>query len=60
MGFYHAIPADITGDQKEDLVVYDPTSASVFIYSTDLGNRVADDGSRFTAGPRQYNPRLMD
>ena len=60
MGFYHAIPADTTGDQKEDLVVYDPTSASVFIYSTDLSNRVADDGSRFTAGPRQYNPRLMD
>lgn len=60
MGFYHAIPAEITGDGKEDLVVYDPTSTSVFIYSMDSGGLVSGEGARFTAGPRQYNPRLMD
>jgi hypothetical protein len=60
MGFHHAIPADITGDGKEDLVVYDPTSTSVFIYSIDSRPRTSFKETRFIAGPRQYNPRLMD
>ena len=33
MGFYHAIPADICGDRREELVVWDPTAASVFIHT---------------------------
>ena len=35
MGFYHAIPADLTGDGNEDLVVYEPTSTRVFVYTMD-------------------------
>lgn len=60
MGFHHAIPAEISGDGKEDLVVYDPTSTSVFIYSIDSQIRASLNESRFLAGSRQYNPRLMD
>ena len=60
MGFHHAIPAELSGDGKEDLVVYDPTSTSVFIYSIDPRIRTPLSESRFLAGPRQYNPRLMD
>lgn len=59
MGFFHALPADMTGDGKEDLVLYDPTSTRIFIYSTDSRDLSAEP-TGFTAGPRQYNPRLMD
>ena len=58
MGFYHAIPADIVGDRREELVLWDPTAASVFIYTP--GPLDADAHPTYHAGPRQYNPRLMD
>jgi len=60
MAFYHAIPADLTGDGKEDLVLYDPTATSVFVYSIDDLQKTTSQENRFIAGPRQYNPRLMD
>ncbi len=60
MGFYHAIPVDISGDGNEDLVVYDPTATSVYVYSIQESSAVPASSKRFGAGPRQYNPRLMD
>lgn len=60
MGFYHAIPADLTGDGNEDLVVYEPTSTRVFVYAMDDPANSAVHIERFISGPRQYNPRLMD
>jgi hypothetical protein len=58
MGFYHVIPADVCGDRREELVVWDPTSASVFIYTPAPLDEHAYTGYRASA--RQYNPRLMD
>ena len=60
MAFYHAIPADLTGDGIEDIVLYDPTSTSVYIYSIDALKNTTNKDNPFVAGPRQYNPRLMD
>ncbi len=51
-------PADICGDRREELVVWDPTAASVFIYTPAPLDEKAYTG--FRPGPRQYNPRLMD
>ncbi len=58
MGFYHAIAADVCGDGREDLVVWDPTAAVVYVYTPEPLDTSAY--GRYTAGPRQYNPRLMD
>jgi hypothetical protein len=58
MGFYHCIPADICGDDREDLVLWDPTSTTVYIYTP----APYEEGAfcRYRPGPGQYNPRLMD
>ena len=58
MGFHHAIPADIAGDRREELVIWDPTARHIFIYTP----APSAEASRtdYRAGPRQYNPRLMD
>lgn len=58
MGFYHMIPANLVGDAREEMVVWDPTAAHVYIYT----QRSADQSAlpKYVHGPRQYNPRLMD
>ncbi|MBD3672945.1 MAG: hypothetical protein HUJ26_05405 [Planctomycetaceae bacterium] len=58
MGFYHAIPADLCGDQREELVLWDPTAKQVYLYTPKPLNESAY--RVYVAGPRQYNPRLMD
>lgn len=58
MGFYHAIPADVCGDEREELVLWDPTARHVYIYTPNPLDESAYQG--YHAGPRQYNPRLMD
>ena len=58
MGFYHPIPADVCGDCREELVLWDPTAAHVYVYTPEPFDEDAYTGYR--AGPRQYNPRLMD
>ena len=58
MGFYHAIPANICGDQREELVLWDPTARHVYIYTPQPLDESAYGG--YQAGPRQYSPRLMD
>ncbi|QDV17843.1 FG-GAP repeat protein [Gimesia panareensis] len=58
MGFYHAIPANLCGDEAEELVLWDPTSTAIYIYTSRPWEAAEYTGYR--AGPRQYNPRLMD
>jgi hypothetical protein len=58
MGWYHCIPVDAFESPGEELVVYNPWDRYIFLYS-----KPGQDGSaskKFTAGPRQYNVRLMD
>jgi hypothetical protein len=58
MAFYHVIPADLCGDEREELVLWDPTAQDVYIYTPAPLDTSAH--TRYQAGPRQYNPRLMD
>ncbi len=58
MGFYHAIPADVCGDRREELVLWDPTATDVFVYTPKPFD--AEQYKRYRASARQYNPRLMD
>ena len=58
MAWYHCIPADVCGDEREELILYNPWTSKIYIYT-----QPNNDESAFTpfrAGPRQYNPRLMD
>jgi hypothetical protein len=58
MGFHHAIPADLCGDKREELVLWDPTATEIFIYTQEKPDEKSYRG--YQAGPRQYNPRIMD
>ena len=58
MGFYHAIPANICGDLREELVLWDPTATHIFVYTQPDATKAQYKGYR--PGPRQYNPRIMD
>jgi len=58
MGFYHAIAADLCGDAREELVLWDPTARHIYIYTPKPLREAAYTG--YSPGPRQYNPRLMD
>jgi hypothetical protein len=58
MGFYHAISANLCGDDREELVLWDPTATDVYIYTPKPLDESAYRG--YQAAPRQYNPRIMD
>ncbi len=58
MAFHHAIAADVCGDGREELILWDPTATEVFVYAAKPIEGA--EFKRFVAGPRQYNPRLMD
>lgn len=58
MGWHHGIAANVCGDAREEVVLYDPWSAEVFIYTPAPLDPAAYKG--YAPGPRQYNPRLMD
>ena len=58
MGFYHAIPANLCCDDREELVLWDPTATEVFVYTPQPSGDSAYSG--YQAGSRQYNPRIMD
>ncbi|NQT93796.1 MAG: hypothetical protein HQ559_13635 [Lentisphaerae bacterium] len=58
MDWYHCIPANVCGDEREEVVLYSPWTTRIHIYTqTDSNGIVSSD---FKAGPRQYNARLMD
>ena len=58
MGWYHCIPADVCGDEREEIVLYNPWGRFIYIYTPWPLEDERFDGYR--AGPRQYNVRLMD
>ena len=58
MGWYHCFPADICGDGRESVVLYDPYGDAVYVYGAEPLDRSKLDSYRHTA--RQYNARLMD
>ncbi len=58
MGWYHCVPADVCGDRREEMVLYNPWAPEVFIYTPEPLTEGAYRGYR--PGPRQYNARLMD
>ncbi len=58
MAWYHCIPADVCGDEREELVLYNPWDTRVFIHTP--APLVPDAYRGYHPGPRQYNPRLMD
>lgn len=58
MGFHHVIPANLCGDAREELVIWDPTATHICIYTPKSLNETP--APKYRHGPRQYNPRLMD
>ena len=54
-GWYHCIPADLSGDEGEEVIVYNPWDKQVFIYG-----RKKAGFKEFKPAKRQYNVRLMD
>jgi len=57
-GWYHCIPANLTGDTREEVVVYNPWATEIFIYTQQDLRMKKYNGYKATA--RQYNVRLMD
>ncbi len=58
MGWYHCFPADVCGDEREGVILYDPYSDAIYIYTPPPLHPPAFRGYRHT--PRQYNARLID
>lgn len=58
MGWYHCVAANVCGDEREEVVLYNPWDRYVWIFSPVPLRPDSFDG--YQAGPRQYNPRLMD
>lgn len=58
MGWHHCIPANLCGDAREEIVVYNPWDRHIWIYTPSPLD--ADAFDRYEPTPRQYNPRLMD
>ena len=58
MGWYHCFPADVCGDAREEVILYDPYSDAVYIYTPSPFEPDLFDKYQHTE--RQYNTRLMD
>ena len=58
MGWYHCFPADVCGDEREEVILYEPYSDAIYIYTPNPFNPSQFRGYTHTA--RQYNARLMD
>ena len=58
MGWYHCFPADVCGDAREEVILYDPYSDAVYIYTATPFQSEQFSGYQHTE--RQYNARLMD
>ncbi|MEO0332133.1 MAG: hypothetical protein AAF223_10670, partial [Bacteroidota bacterium] len=57
-GWYHCIPANVCGDDREEVVLYNPWDAAIYIYTPTPF--VKDAFAGYQPTPRQYNVRLMD
>ena len=61
MGWYHCFPANVCGDGKEEVILYDPYHHTIFIYTADRAESTNDQHfSGYQHTPRQYNARLID
>ncbi|MFC1526062.1 hypothetical protein ACFL6X_04535 [Candidatus Latescibacterota bacterium] len=58
MAWYHCIAADLCGDRREEVVLYNPWSTTIYVYSPQPLEETAFGG--YCPGPRQHNARLMD
>jgi hypothetical protein len=58
MGWYHCFAADLCGDGREGVVLYDPYGDAVYVYASTSLDAQQLGNYRHTA--RQYNARLMD
>ncbi|MDE0636077.1 MAG: hypothetical protein OXI43_09560 [Candidatus Poribacteria bacterium] len=58
MGWYHCFPADVCGDAREEVILYDPYSDAVYIYTPHPFAPDLFEDYQHTA--RQYNTRLID
>jgi hypothetical protein len=58
MGWYHCIPANVCGDEREEVILYNPWDGRIYIYTPSPLTAQAFTGYRASA--RQYNARLMD
>ena len=58
MGWYHCFPANVCGDTREEVILYDPYSDAVYIYTPTPFQPDMFGGYQPTE--RQYNARLMD
>ena len=56
--WYHCSPANLCGDEREQVVLYKPTDRYIWIYTPEPFGPDAFIGYRATAG--RYNVRLMD
>lgn len=55
-GWYHCVPADLSNDEGEEVIIYNPWDSFISIYGQHTFNR----WKSYEATPRQYNVRLMD
>lgn len=58
MGWYHCFPANVCGDAREEVILYDPYSDGVYIYTSHPFDADQFEGYQHTT--RQYNTRLID
>ena len=58
MGWYHCFPADVCGDGRDEVILYDPYSDAVYIYTPTPFQPDLFGGYQHTE--RQYNARLID
>jgi len=58
MEWYHCFPANVCGDEREEVILYVPYSDAIYIYTPSHFAPGAFRGYCHT--PRQYNARLMD
>ncbi|MCH8289965.1 hypothetical protein IH992_02510 [Candidatus Poribacteria bacterium] len=58
MGWYHCFPANVCGDEREEVILYDPHSDAIYVYTPPPFDATAFRGYKHT--PRQYNARLID
>ena len=57
-GWYHCLPANVCGDTREEVVLYNPWDRNIYIYTPQPFHQEAY--TAYSPGPRQYNPRIMD
>ena len=58
MGWDHCFAADVCGDEREEVVLYDPYGAAVYIYTA--APLAAGAFGGYQHGTRQCNARLLD